>query len=1012
MREFIIFSSSLIFTASWGGAADLASTPEFFENKVRPVLSANCYACHTTSQVANLRLDSREGLLKGGQSGPAIVPGDAAQSLLIRVINHADPKVKNMPMGGKLKADEIAAITEWVKAGAPWPAAAAVAKPATGASREISAEMRNWWSFRPLAKPAVPQPKDAGWAKTEIDRFVLARLEQEGLKPVRAADRRTLIRRLTLDLTGLPPTVEEVDAFVADASPQAYAKVVDRLLASPAYGERWGRWWLDAVRYGEDDTRGLAPMGRGYEPYQYAYQFRDWAIRSVNDDVPYDQFVKAHLAADLLPEADRVKHLPALGFLGQGPWYYDLTEPVVARADERHERVDTTTRAFLGLTVGCARCHDHKYDPITMKDYYGLAGIFNASEYHEYPMVPKKVADEWTAEEKKIKDLERLAGEFSRTASEQLAMILARRTSDYMLAAWKVTGEPKTPIEQVANEMKLDREVLERWIKFLAKPPLFYPYVKPWQEMIKAGGTEEEAKKLAADFQKLVFDIVNEKADIKKKNERMMAKADVGDYDEVKSIPLPNGFKSFFDQHQLELKTLDRERINLWTDIFQRELDDEPDMNFRRGKPGLLVFRGFGLERQLSAEWRDYLNATRLEIEKMRKDLPPHFPFVHGVKDVEKPEDLKIHQRGNPYSLGEPTPRSFPQVLTAGGQREAFQKGSGRLQLAEAIAKHPLTARVLANRIWRGHFGSGIVETPSNFGLAGERPSHPELLDYLAAKFVEDGYSMKKLHREIVLSQVYQLASESNAANNQKDAANRLYWRANKNRMDAEQIRDSMLTVSGTLERKMYGPSGDLNDEFKRRTVYGKVSRFRLDTYLQLFDFPNPNISAEKRYVTNVPLQRLFFLNSDFVYLRAKALVGQVKDEATDEAKIRKLYRKLFYRDPQAVEVEAGLAYLAEEKRAKPEEKPAKPEGKPEATPEAKPMASGTSGDWAATSAAEEQPKPTAEKPAGAKIDDQKAPAPVRPASKKDAKKPAQKADPWTQYVRVLLSSSEFTFIE
>ncbi|MBY0374202.1 MAG: DUF1549 and DUF1553 domain-containing protein, partial [Bryobacteraceae bacterium] len=661
-----------------------------------------------------------------------------------------------------------------------------------------------------------------------------------------------------------------------------------------------------------------------------------------------------------------------------------------------------------GLTVGCARCHDHKYDPITMKDYYGLAGIFNASEYHEYPLVPKKTADEWTAQEKKIKDLERMAGDFSKTASEQLAMILARRTSQYMLAAWKVTGEPKTPIDQVTNEMKLDREVLERWIKFLAKPPLFYPFAKPWQAMLKdGGGTEEQAKKLADDFQKLLFEIVAEKAEIKKKNERMMAKADVGDRDEVKSIPLPNGFKSFFDQHQLELKTLERERINLWTDVFQFELSDEPDMMVgRRFKPGLLMFMGFGLERQLSAEWRDYLASTRAEIEKMRKELPPHFPFVHAVKDVEKPEDLKIHQRGNPYSLGEPTPRSFPQVLTSGGQREAFVKGSGRLQLAEAIAKHPIAARVMANRIWRGHFGSGIVETPSNFGLAGERPTHPELLEYLAAKFVEDGYSMKKLHREIVMSQVYQLASESSAEGNQKDAANRLYWRANKVRMDAEQIRDSMLTVSGTLERKMYGPAAELNDEFKRRTVYGKVSRFRLDTYLQLFDFPNPNISAEKRYVTNVPLQRLFFLNSDFVYLRAKALSTQVRDEATDTARVQKLYRKLFYREPQPAEVEAGLAFIAEEKKNPPKEEP--PAAKPtEAKPEAKPMATEASGAWSAAAEAD----PPAAKPAETKPET-KAEAPVRRSAKKDEKKLQQKADPWTQYVRVLLSSSEFTFIE
>lgn len=995
------FTSALLFTAAL--PAQEAASPDFFENKVRPVLAANCYTCHSKTAVSGLRVDSRDALLKGGNGGPAIVPGKPEESLLIKAISHVDPKLK-MPMGNKLQPAEIAAITDWVRAGALWPASATPASkpaPAPGAVETVEPEARNWWSFRPLARVAIPEPKTAGWAKSPIDKFILARLEKDGLQPVRPATRRTLIRRVTLGLTGLPPTPEEVTAFANDTSPDAYARLIDRLLASPAYGERWGRFWLDVVRYGEDDTRGLAPGGKGHEPYKFAYLFRDWVIRAFNEDMPYDQFLKAHLAADHMDEKSRARLLPALGFLGQGPWYYDLTEPPVARADERHERVDTTTRAFLGLTVGCARCHDHKYDPISARDYYSLAAVFNATNYHEYPMVPKDTAESWRTREKKIKDLETNLFTFLRTSSDQLAQALVWKSSTYMLAAWRVTGEPKSPIGDVANEMKLDRELLERWIKFLNKPPNFYPYLQDWQSMVRSGGSEAEARRLAASFQKLIFDIIEEKAEVKKYNEKLLARELPAD--EVKSIPLPNGFKSFFDQHQLELKTLDREKMNLWTDIFVREMDDVASNLPRRGNPGLLVFRDHGLERQLSPEFKDYIASVRTEIDGLKKQLPESFPFVHGVKDADEPGEFKVHLRGSPYNLGDPVPRAFPLVLTSTGKREPFKQGSGRLELAEAIVRHPLTARVIVNRVWRGHFGSGIVDTPSNFGASGEKPVHPELLEYLAARFIDSGMSLKSLHRDILLSQVYQLSSESTAANNKLDPANRLYWRANKMRMEAEQIRDSMLLAAGSLDRKMFGPSSPFSDDFKRRSVYGQVSRFRLDDYLQLFDFPNPNISAEKRYSTNVPLQRLFFLNSDFVFLQAAAIVKPLRDEPGDDARIRKIYQKLFYREPEKAELDAALEYLKAERNRPPEPEPA-PAPAPKSTEPAESRIMTDSGKDG--SAMPPPPMPGAESPAAGK------PAPQPAKSAKTEVKSKQKRDEWAQYVRVLLSSSEFTFIE
>jgi mono/diheme cytochrome c family protein len=963
-----------------------AADVEFFETKIRPVFAKNCYACHTKTKVAGLQMDTREGLLKGGDTGPAVVPGDLEKSLLIKAIRHEDERLA-MPKGGKLKPQEIADISTWIQKGAAWPEP----KPMVSAAPkdfEITKEMREFWSFRPLSKPEVPSVKNSAWAKAPVDRFVMARLEEEGLKPVGPAPRRALIRRVTLDLTGLPPSIEEVEAFASDKSPEAFAKLVDRLLDSPAYGERWGRFWLDVARFGEDDTRGLAPGGKGHEPYPFAYLYRDWVIKATNADMPFDQFVRAQIAADSMDENIRSKMLPALGFLGQGPWYYDLTEPVMARADERHERVDTVTRAFLGLTVGCARCHDHKYDPVSTQDYYALAGIFNSTSYHEWPLAPKKVADEYKKQEEKIKDIEKSLGEFQRTASTQLAEVLSRRSAKYMMAAWKCevpdkkTGETAKPADVAAQE-KLDLEVLERWMAFLKKPPTFYPFLKDWQAMIVRKGEEKEAQKLADDFQTLLIDVAAERNKIKEKNEKILAKN--LPEDEIKSIPLPNGFKSFFDQHQLELKSLDREKQNLFTDVFLFELTEET-MNVpgRRFKPGLLAFMGYGLERQLSPEWNAHIASVKADIEKRRKALPKQFPFVHGVKDDEKPGNIKIHERGSPYSLGAEAPRAFVTVLSKDAKPEPFTKGSGRAELADAIATHPLTDRVIVNRVWRQHFGSGIVETPSNFGVAGEKPSHPELLEYLASEFVANGRSLKKLHRTLLLTSTYQLSSEYSADNHAKDGANRLYWRFNRQRKDAEQIRDSILVASDQLDRKMFGPSSELTDDFKRRTVYGRVSRFKLETYLALFDFPNPNISAEKRFMTNVPLQRLFFLNSDFVYGQASKFVRRLQEEETDEKKIAKAYQILYQRGASPEELKVGLEYLASE-RSRPHEK--KPEEKPEepATKSPKPTddEAGEGDAWQMTG------KPPEEE-----------------------KKKTQKADPWIQYSRVLMSSSEFLFID
>jgi cytochrome c553/mono/diheme cytochrome c family protein len=978
----------------------VAGQPEFFEANIRPVLFDVCGECHVDDEKGGLKLDTREGMLQGGDTGPAIVPGDPDKSLLMHVIRR-DEGYPRMPKSApKLPDAKIAAFAEWIKAGAPWPAPSKVERPAAAApaavASTITAEQRAWWSFKPLAHPAPPVVKNAEWAKTDVDRFILARLEREGLEPVKPADRRTLIRRATLDLTGLPPTPEEVDAFVADTAPDAFAQVIDRLLATPRYGEAWGRHWLDVARYAEDDPRSLDPMGRGYNPYPNAYLYRDWVVRAFNDDLPYDQFVTAQLAADQMDERQRVRMLPALGFLGLGPWYYDNGSVEVTRADERHDRVDVVSRGFLGLTVACARCHDHKYDPIPQRDYYALAGVFLNSPYHEYPLAPKSIVDEYRAAEKKKKNKQDLLNDFMTTESAQLAETLALQTSKYMVAAWKVTGEPKANAASVAASEKLDYELLQRWIRFLAKPPKFYPYLKKWQAMVKDEGSEDEAKTIAGEFQDLVMDVLFESREIKDENDIIKAKALPGTKKKERAN-LPNEFVTnddFCPGCGLELKSLTGERVFFYADMFRSDLVDSADpANAKEDdKPGLFVFRGPALDRWLGADRRRYIDELRDDIKTITKAMPPKYTYVHGVEDAEKPAAMKVAIRGNPFKAGDEVTRHFPSVLVA-GEPPVFAKGSGRAELAEAIVHQPIAMRVIVNRVWKWHFGTGLVNSPSNFGKLGEQPSNPDLLEYLASWFADNGCSIKKLQRMLMLSAVYQSGAADSPAAFAKDAGNRWYWRANRRRMTAEEVRDSALFVAGALDEKMGGPSEELSPSATRRTLYGKVSRYRLDQFLQLFDFPAATISAEQRFSTNVPLQRLFLMNSDFVQQQAEKLARRIEGEADNTARVTKAYRILFGRDPRPEELSAGLEYLAAEPlRAYEERRKAEAaktdEEKKKDTKKARETKEPAMGEGMMAGVT---------KPGGGSEDDKKKMLPVTPLGR---------------YLKVLLSSSEFLFVD
>ena len=972
-----------------------AAQAEFFEANIRPVLIDTCGECHIDDEKGDLRTDSRAALLKGGETGPAIVPGDPEKSLLIHVIRRDEGFPRMPKKKARLPEAVIAAFIEWIKQGAPWPAAdPATPRAAAPAPPAMTAAQRAWWSFQPLARPALPAVNNAEWAKTDIDRFVLARLEREGLQPVKPADRRTLLRRATLDLTGLPPTAEEVDAFVADTAPDAFANVVDRLLASPRYGEAWGRHWLDVARYAEDDPRSLDPMQRGYNPYPNAYLYRDWVVKAFNDDLPYDTFVTAQLAADQMDETRRVRMLPALGFLGVGPWYYDNGSVEVTRADERHDRVDVVSRGFLGLTVACARCHDHKYDPIPQRDYYSLAGVFLNSPYHEYPLAPVSVVDEYKALEKKKKNKEELLSDFMSTESGQLAETLALQTSQYMQAAWKVTGEPKEDAAKVATGAKLDYELFQRWLRFLAKPPKFYPYLKKWQEMIKEGGSEDEAKTLAAEFQDLVVEVMFDARAIKEENDIIRAKALPGTKKKEKAN-LPNEFitnDDFCPGCALELKNLPGDKVFFYGDMFRFDYVDsaDPANAKEEDRPGLFVFRGPSLDRWLGADRRRSIDDLRDDIKALGKAMPPKYAYVHGVQDVEKPVPIKVAIRGNPFRAGDEVARHFPSVLVP-GDPAAFTKGSGRQELAEAIVKQPIAMRVIVNRIWKWHFGTGLVNSASNFGKLGEQPSNPELLEHLATWFVENGHSIKKLHRQIMLSAVYQSATDDAPAAFAKDSGNRWYWRANRRRMTAEEVRDAALFVAGALDEKMGGPSEELTPSAARRTLYGRVSRYKLDQFLQLFDFPAPTISAEQRFSTNVPLQRLFLMNSDFMQQQAEKLARILQPEADNAARIRKAYHTLFGREPKAEELTAGLEYLAaeplrayEERKAAEAKKKADEKDKPPAKKDDKPKMG--EGMMAGVTA-----------PGGADEKEKKEMLPVTPLGR---------------YLKVLLSSSEFLFVD
>ncbi len=855
-------------------AGPATSAADFFEMRVRPVLAKNCYACHTASRMGGLQLDSRQHLLAGGNDGPAVVPGDPDKSLLIQAVRRTHERFK-MPPQGPLPEKEVSDLAAWVKAGAVWPDSGNVLPPAKNSEYVITPAQRAFWSFQPVRKPEVPEVRHKDWPQTEIDRFILAKLEEQGLTPVRPADKRVLLRRATFDLTGLPPTPEEADAFLSDQSPGAFAKVVDRLLASPHYGERWGRYWLDLARYADGDLGASKDT-----PFPNSFRYRDWVVEAFNQDLPYDQFVKAQIAGDLLP--GREKWLPALGFYALGP------------GDD--DRVDVTGQVFLGLTVGCARCHDHKYDPIPTQDFYSLLGIFRSTEKHEVPLAPDNQVAAYKKVKKEIDGLKDEIHDFQEKESTELGQLLAEKTSRYVMAAWEVLSGAELDDCAVAAREHLDDTTLERWIRYLGNPERDHKFLQPFDELLARHASRAEAQKFADSFQQFVLGIFNDKKGMDDRNYVKLGGA--------------KGAKDERTRQYTNLESLPIEKYYLW-----RDLASEPyKKDFFDFKGGVYYYGPKQISRYLAPEWREHLEALNQRLARLEKELPPQYAFLHTIEDSSKPADIRVQIRGDANNLGDVAPRRFLAILSH-GERPLFHSGSGRLQLAEAIANasNPLFARVMVNRVWQHHFGQGIVRTPGNFGQLGERPTHPELLDYLAAEFVSHGWSLKWLHRRILLSAAWQLSTDYDEKDFNRDPGNRLIWRANmQQRLDIEALRDAMLSVAGNLDPKVGGPSEPLDDHNSRRTLYALISRTKLDSTLALFDYPNPNNTSDQRMVTVGPMQRLYFMNSSFVAREAKALADRLAAGQGGEAeRIARAYRLLFGRAPTPAEVDLGARFLA-----------------------------------------------------------------------------------------------------
>ncbi|MEW6306370.1 MAG: PSD1 and planctomycete cytochrome C domain-containing protein [Verrucomicrobiota bacterium] len=892
-------------------AAD--SPLDFFERRIRPVLAERCYSCHSAQSEklkGGLLLDTRAGLLKGGESGqPAIVPGDAEHSRLIKAIRHTDADLK-MPPKQKLNDAQIADFITWINLGAP--------DPRTGSSPGAPPPAVNGpphWAFQAVGNPSAPAVRNQRWPQSPIDHFILAKLEARGLKPSLPADKRTLIRRVTYDLTGLPPTPGEVDDFLRDNSSEAFARVVDRLLGSPRYGERWGRYWLDVARYA--DTKGYIYDGEETR-WLHAPVYRDWVIRALNEDLPYDRFIMLQLAADQLVSDPHDENLAAMGFLTVGRRFLGIPHDII------DDRIDVATRGLLGLTVTCARCHDHKYDPIPTRDYYSLYGVFGGS-YEQRVALAKNPPE--TPEYKKFaEELKKRQDKFNaeyQTRVDKLRDRARARTADYLVASLDISKLPTEDFQQILSPDDLNASTARHWHTYLyQRRNRFDPIFTPWHAFAQLGEGEFAAKaaQVAAECA----------ADARKLNPHV-AQLFTNAPASMQEVATRYGglFESVFREWTNAVALAITNKTELPVVLPDADREALRQVLYTSDSPVNVPFGAFAaIEDYFEGNSRDALRKLEGELDRWLATAPGATPHAVVLRDQPVQYNPRIFYRGNPARRGDEVPKQFLEVL-AGPQRRPFQQGSGRLELARAIADrdNPLTARVLVNRVWLHHFGAGLVRTPSDFGTRCEPPSHPDLLDWLARRFMDDGWSVKKLHRLILLSAVYQQSSEDSPKGYALDPDNRLLWRMNRTRLDFEALRDSLLSASGELDLQAGGRSSDLfaSPASKRRTVYGFIDRRYLPGVFRVFDFANPDMHTPQRSDTTVPQQALYFLNSPFVVERARALAQQpeVVSASQPQARIERLYQRLFQRPPTSAQLQAGLRFIRNATASTPPEPPA-----------------------------------------------------------------------------------------
>jgi hypothetical protein len=904
----------------------------FFEKKIRPVLIEHCYKCHSAEHRATkggLRVDSREALRKGGDSGPAVVPNDLDESLLIAAVRYDDDGLK-MPPKGKLPDAVIADLERWVKMGAPDPRGDAGPAASTGKSPWTSVEKgREFWAFVPPKKHPVPDVKATAWPRDDIDRFILAKLEQRDLKPVANADRLTLVRRAYFDLLGLPPTPEQVDEFVNDQSADAFAKLVDRLLASPHFGERWGRHWLDVVRFAESSGGGRTLL------FPEAWRYRDYVVEAFNSDRPFNQFVIEQIAGDLLTAdspAERERQLVATALLVLGPTNYERQDKQILEMDVIDEQLDVIGKGLLGMTLTCARCHDHKFDPIPTKDYYALAGIFRSTQTLIHDNVSKWVETPLPASPELEAELKQHADAVASLQEKiQLAKALVAKSSTG--GAAEPTGPPIIAVNHLPGVVVDDEQ---------AKPVGVWKHSQFSKRYIGDGYRHDDntdgAEKTLTFLPELPaagrYEIRLAYIHGPSRAEKVPVTIFHADGEETIAV------------NQKEAPPLDGRWISLGQ--FRFELNGQ----------GFVIVSNKDAAGHVTAdavqflpvEQLDKLSTTpstsppvpkagqggaqpatdpRADLKRLEDDLKklqqaaPYRPAAMTVREAEKIGDAFVCIRGNFHNPGDVVPRGFLSVATAGSLPDLPDDQSGRRQLAEWLTSNdnPLTARVFVNRVWHHLFGVGLVRTTDNFGSTGETPSHPELLDHLALRFVQNGWSTKRLIRDVMLSRVFQLASTPDAAGLKADPENRLFGRQNRRRLEVESIRDAILAASGQLDLTIGGPTikkgttieyGYMFDD-SRRTLYTPVFRNTLLEIFEVFDFADPNMVVGKRNTSTTAPQALFLMNNPFVMEQseaaAKSLLSLPNLDAA--ARVNLAYRRTLGRPPTANERDLVASFLA-----------------------------------------------------------------------------------------------------